>query len=111
MFGTGRHKTPGSTALCMCIGKFNTVNGELTAEHRGTIFQCKKAQQQGSCVARSNSHRSMSETKARRILAASENTCVWCSRVDFIEALAAIACVFREEVLCRGEKKGKFTST
>ena len=109
-YGTGRHRTPGSSALRMCVGKFSAVNGELTAEHWGPVFRGENAKKLSSreAVLRDQIRTgSMSEAKARRILAAAENTCVWCSRVDFIEALAAIACIFREEVLRRGEKKGE----
>ena len=53
-------------------------------------------------------HGDMPERKARSVLATMQDKRVWSTRLQVIEALAAISSRYRAEVVRRSEKKGTF---
>ena len=109
-YSTGRHRTPGSAALRACLNKFNNVSPRASSVAFGLMFAGRAASPLTSQEASARQQildGSMPQARAKRVLDAMPNVSAWATRLQFIEALAAISALHRPEVMRKSEKKGK----
>ena len=109
-YATGRNRTPGSSALRACLAKFNSVIDSLPSDHWGSFYDGQNPQPLSAMERRfvsQISDGSMSKKKADLLLSNMRADDVWRRRADFIEALAAISSLYRQDVVRKSEKKSK----
>lgn len=100
-YATWRKKTPGAVFLRKIMHKFNMVDPSLPSQHWGHFYRGYDSRQLSQ---QEQTRRTYIETgafakcKARKVVAEMDSSKPFLCRLEFIEALAALAAVFNEDM-------------